>query len=71
MDQKLYSMKLEKSSFGWLRMSSGKIVTEASMSHFLRRNFFMQFRKIPHLDILQIIRSKMDSSGNSDLPNVA
>jgi hypothetical protein len=65
-----YSEKLEKSSFNWLRTASGKIVTEASMSRFLRREFFMQFQKLPYLGILQIIRSRMDSGGDSDLSNV-
>jgi hypothetical protein len=65
-----YSMKLEHSSFTWLRTASQKIVTEASMSQYLRREYFMQFQKQPHLGILQIIRSRMDSSSDSDLPNV-
>jgi hypothetical protein len=66
-----YSMKLEKSSFNWLRTTSCKIVTEASMAQYMRRDIFMQFQKRPLLRILQIIRSRMDSNSDSDLPNVA
>jgi hypothetical protein len=66
-----YSEKLERSSFNWLRTASQKIFTEASMSQFLRRDFFMQFQKWPYLGILQIIRSRMDSRGDPDLPNAA
>ena len=66
-----YSNILEKSCFCWLRTSSRKIVTEASMSMFLRREFFMQFQKRPYLGILQIIRSKMESRGDSDQSNAA
>jgi hypothetical protein len=66
-----YSMKLEKSSFTWLRTASQKIVTEASMSQYLRGDIFMQFQKRPYLTILQIIRSRIDSNSNPKLPNVA
>jgi hypothetical protein len=66
-----YSNIMEKSSFCWLRTSSQKIVTEASVSMFLRREFFMQFQKRPYLGILQIIRGKMESRDDSDLPNAA
>jgi hypothetical protein len=66
-----YSDTLEKSPFCWLRTSRQKIVTEASMSRFLRKEFFMQFQKRPYLGILQIIRSKMESRDDSNLPNVA
>jgi hypothetical protein len=64
-----YSMKLENKCFNWLKTRSQSIVTEASMSQFLRRDFFMQFQKRPHLSILQIILSRMDSSCDSNLPN--
>jgi hypothetical protein len=66
-----YSPILGKSSFCWLRTSSKKIVSEASMSQFLRKEIFMQFQKRPYLSILQIIRSKMDPGGDSNLPNAA
>jgi hypothetical protein len=66
-----YSNILKKSSFCWLRTSSQKIVTEGSMSMFLRKEFFMQFQKRPYLGILQIIRAKMESRDDSDLPNAA
>ena len=66
-----YSSIVEKSSFCWLRTSSGSIVSEATMSRFLRRIFFMQFHKQAHLAILQIIRSRMASDDDSDLPGVA
>jgi hypothetical protein len=54
-----FSHILEKSSFCWLRTPSQKIVTEASMSRYLRQEFFLQFQKRLHLGILQIIRAKM------------
>jgi hypothetical protein len=66
-----YSMTLGKSSFCWLRTVSRNIVTEASMHKFLRREFFMQFQKWPHLSILQIIRSRMESDNDSNLPDAA
>jgi hypothetical protein len=66
-----YSAILGKSSFCWLRTASRNIVTEASMCKFLRREFFMQFQKWPHLSILQIIRSRMESDDDSDLQNTA
>jgi hypothetical protein len=66
-----YSNILEKSCFCWLRTSFQKIVTEASMSMFLRREFFMQFQKRPYLGILQIIRAKMECRDDSDQPNAA
>jgi hypothetical protein len=64
-----YSMKLEKSSFTWLRTASRTIVTEASMSQYLRRDFFMQFHKQLDLHILQIIRSRIDLSADCNLSN--
>jgi hypothetical protein len=66
-----YSLKLENNCFNWLRTRSQRIVTEARMSQFLRRDFFMQFQKRPHLSILQIILSRMDSSRDSNQPNAA
>jgi hypothetical protein len=61
-----HSPTVEKSSFCWLRTNSGSIVSEATMSRFLRRIFFMQFHKQAHLAILQIIRSRMASNNDSD-----
>jgi hypothetical protein len=66
-----YSNILEKSPFCWLRTSSQKVVSEASMSRYLLKEFFMQFQKRPYLEILQIIRSKMESRDDSNLPNAA
>ena len=66
-----YSTVVEKSSFSWLRTNRGSVVSEATMSRFLRRNFFMQFHKLGHLAILQIIRSRMESNDDSDLPGAA
>jgi hypothetical protein len=66
-----YSSIVEKSSFCWLRTSMGNIVSEATMSRFLRRIFFMQFHKQAHLDILQIIRSRMAPDDNLNLPGAA
>ena len=66
-----YSPIVEKSSFCWLRTSSKNVVSEATMSRFLRRDFFMQFRKQALLPILQIIRSRMESNDDSDLPGAA
>ena len=66
-----YSALQGKSSFCWLRTASGSIVTEASMSMFLRKEIFMQFHKQPHLAILQIIRSRMALNNDSDLPGAA
>jgi hypothetical protein len=66
-----YSNILDKSPHCWLRTSSQKVVTEASMSRYLRKEFFMQFLKRPYLGILQIIRAKMESRDDSNLPNVA
>ena len=63
-----YSPIVDKSPFCWLRTSLGSIVSEETMSRFLRRDYFMQFHKQAHLPILQIIRSRMPSSDNSDLP---
>ena len=63
-----YSSIVEKSSFCWLRTSLGSIVSEETMSRFLRRDYFMQFHKQAHLPILRIIRSKMESNDNPDLP---
>jgi hypothetical protein len=51
-----YSALQGKSRFCWLRSASKSVVTEASMSKFLRKEIFMQFYKQPHLAILQIIR---------------
>jgi hypothetical protein len=66
-----FSNILEKSCFCWLRTSSRRIVTETTMSRYLRKEFFMQFQKRPYLGILQIIRAKMESRDDSDLPNAA
>jgi hypothetical protein len=66
-----YSSIVEKSGFCWLRTLSGSVVSEATMSRFLRRNFIMQFHKQTHLAILQIIRSRMELSDDSDLPGAA
>ena len=63
-----YSSIVEKSCFCWLRTTSGKVVSEATMSRFLRKDFFLQFRKCIHLPILQIIRSRMVSEDDPDLP---
>jgi hypothetical protein len=66
-----YSNILNKSPFCWLRTSSQKVVSEASMSRYLRKEFFMQFQKRPYLAILQIIRSKMEPRDDSNFTNVA
>ena len=66
-----YSSIVEKSSFCWLRTNRGSVVSEATMSRFLRRNFFMQFQKEGDLAILQIIRSRMESNDDLDLPGAA
>jgi hypothetical protein len=66
-----YSKTLGNSCFCWLRTATRSIVTEASMSKFLSREFFLQFQKQPHLGILQIIRSRMKSDEDPDLPNAA
>jgi hypothetical protein len=63
--------KPEKNCFNWLRTASQKIVTEASMSQYMRRDIFMQFQKQPYLGILQIIRSRIDSNSDSNLSNTA
>jgi hypothetical protein len=63
--------KPEKSCFNWLRTVSQKIVTEASMSQYMRRDIFMQLQKRPYLRILQIIRSRIDSNSDSNLSNTA
>ena len=66
-----YSTIVEKSSFSWLRTNRGSVVSEATMSRFLRRNYFMQFPNQGYLAILQIIRSRMESNDDSDLPGAA
>ena len=66
-----YSSMVERNSFCWLRTSSGKIVSEATMSRFLWRDYFMQFHKHAHLAILRIIHSRKESNDDSDLPGVA
>jgi hypothetical protein len=66
-----YSALQKKSCFCWLRTVSGSVVTEASMSKFLCKDIFMQFHKQSHLAILQIIRSRMTSNNDSDLPGTA
>jgi hypothetical protein len=66
-----YSSMVEKSSFCWLRTSSGSFVSETTMSRFMRKDFFMQFYKQPHLAILRIIRFRMESNDDSDLPGAA
>ena len=66
-----YSSMVEKSCFCWLRTNSGKVVSEATMSRFLRRDYFLQFHKRLYLPILQIIRSKMELHDDSDLPGAA
>ena len=66
-----YSSMVEKSCFCWLRTNSGKVVSEATMSRFLRRDYFLQFHKRLHLPILQIIRSKMELHDDSDLRGAA
>jgi hypothetical protein len=66
-----YSSSVVKSSFCWLRTSSKNVVSEATMSRFLCRDFFMQFHKQAHLPILRIIRSRMESNDDSDLPGAA
>jgi len=63
-----YSLVVEKSCFSWLRTTSGSVVSETTMSRFLRRDFFLQFHKRLHLPILQIIRSRMELNDDSDLP---
>jgi len=66
-----YSRIVEKSCFCWLRTATKKIVSEATMSRFLRKDFFVQFHKRMHLPILQIIRSRMELNNNSDLSDTA
>ena len=66
-----YSSIVEKSCFCWLRTASRNVVSEETMSRFLRRDFFQQFHKLRHLPILQIIRSKMEWNDDSDLPRTA
>ena len=66
-----YSSIIEKSSFCWQRTSSGSIVSETTMSRFLRKDLFMQFHKQAYLPILQIIRSRMVSNNDSDLLEAA
>jgi len=67
-----HSPSVEKSSFCWLRTNrSESIVSETTMSRFLRKDIFMQFAKQAYLPILQIIRSRMSSSYDSDLPGAA
>ena len=70
-DWRVESSGVGKSSFCWLRTNSGSIVSESTMSRFLRRDIFMQFHKQAHLAILQIIRSKMESGNDADLPGAA
>ena len=66
-----YSLVVEKSCFSWLRTTSGSVVSETTMSRFLRRDFFLQFHKRLHLPILQIIHSRMESKDDSNLPGAA
>ena len=66
-----YSSIVEKSSFCWLRTTSAKVVSEATMSRFLRKDFFLQFHKLLHLPILQIIHSKQESKDDSNIPGAA
>jgi hypothetical protein len=66
-----YSALQGKSYFCWLRTASVSVVSEASMSKFLRKEIFMQFHKQPHLAILQIIRSRMALNNDSDMPGAA
>jgi hypothetical protein len=66
-----YSSMVEKSCFCWLRTISGRIVSEETMSRFLRKDFFLQFHKRLHLPILQIIYSRMESHDDSDLSGAA
>jgi hypothetical protein len=66
-----YSSMVEKSSFCWLRTNSGKVLSETTMSRFLRRDFFVQFHKWLQLPILQIIRSKMELPDDSDITGAA
>ena len=66
-----YSSIVEKSCFSWLRTASKKVVSEATISRFLRKDFFLQFHKWVHLPILQIIRSRMEQNNDSDLPGAA
>ena len=66
-----YSSMVEKSCFCWLRTICEKVVSEATMSRFLRKDYFLQFYKRLHLPILQIIHSRMKLNGDSDLPGAA
>jgi hypothetical protein len=66
-----YSSIVEKSSFCWQRTNTGSVVSETTMSRFLRRDFFMWFHKQAHLPILQIIRSRIELNDDSDLSSVA
>ena len=66
-----YSSLVEKSCFCWLRTNSGRVVSEATMSRFLRKDFFLRFPKWLHLPILQIIHSRMELNDDSDLPGAA
>lgn len=66
-----FSSKVEKSCFCWLRTFSKTVVSEATISNFLQKDFFMQFRKRAYLPILQIIHSKMMWKDDSDLPGAA
>ena len=52
-----YSSMVEKSCFCWLRTTTGRVVSESTISRFLRKDYFLQFHKQLHLPILQIIRS--------------
>jgi hypothetical protein len=66
-----YSSIVEKSCFCWVRTTCEKVVSETTMSRFLRKDYFLQFHKRLHLPIQQIIHSKMESNDDSDLPGAA
>jgi hypothetical protein len=52
--------------FRYLRTPSKNIVSEATVTVYLRKSIFRLFAQNPHLSITQIIRSKQDTSDIDD-----
>jgi hypothetical protein len=57
-----YSHQVPGLFFRYLRTPSRSIVSEATVTVYLRKSIFRLFAKNPHLSITEIIRSKQDAS---------
>jgi hypothetical protein len=59
-----YSGRVPALFFRYLRTPSHTVVSEAAVAAYLCKSIFRLFAQNPHLPIIQIIRSKQETSGS-------